>query len=407
MATDQVITISRQDLPGLGKDTEAIITDIEYLSSYNWIEADVPTIVVPGSPPIWSPPAAPRTLTRDCGFVYIDQNAARHPESPLEPLFRALYAVQPTFNITSTDIVADASNITRLLGFVNPSHAASSKHDVRHTFTINLEVIGNTLIMQQRRNQTHRIIQPKQQHAGCYREFEKRYTTSQVDGSTGHWRISSYQFCHMNFIIRHSISGYVGTPTTQSLAPEPKSLSLSSDKSPEYTTPGPSKLRVMMDRQHVKHESTLRIKLHEAHRNVRFSKLAPLQWVSQTHKLVCARHRNARVNPPVIENVMLRIRSWEKNQQRDLKILGGLLNEIHRVVKELMGGRAVARYCPRKDVLKIRRMEEGNMLPDDLYSKWDIEDSKPANEDEGKEVPPEDLYSQWDHDEKEGNHATG
>ena len=47
----KIAEISRLDLQNLHVPSEARITDAEYLSSYNWIEADTPTIAVPGGPP--------------------------------------------------------------------------------------------------------------------------------------------------------------------------------------------------------------------------------------------------------------------------------------------------------------------------------------------------------------------
>jgi hypothetical protein len=80
--------ILRADLAESKPTATASITDVNHLSSYNWIEAPEPTIAVPGSPALWSPPKAPQQVAKDSGLIYSAQNAARHPESPLEPLFR-------------------------------------------------------------------------------------------------------------------------------------------------------------------------------------------------------------------------------------------------------------------------------------------------------------------------------
>ena len=98
----------------------ALITDVKHLSSYNWIDASTPTIAVPGSPPLWSAPKGPKQLQKDSGLIYLAQNAARHPASPLEPLFRALYTTNQSLDIRSVDIVTDRNNIRKLLSFVNP-----------------------------------------------------------------------------------------------------------------------------------------------------------------------------------------------------------------------------------------------------------------------------------------------
>ncbi|CAI7621771.1 unnamed protein product [Penicillium crustosum] len=62
-------------------------------------------------------------LKKDSGFVYIVQNAARHSNSPLEPLFRALYIEQPSFEIDTIDVVTDRNNVRKLLSFVNPTQS--------------------------------------------------------------------------------------------------------------------------------------------------------------------------------------------------------------------------------------------------------------------------------------------
>ena len=142
MASTILAEISCQDLLDLSTPLLASITDVKHLSSYNWIEAPTPTIAVPGSPPLWSAPRAPRQLKKDSGLIYIAQNAARHPDSPLEPLFRALYIANPLFDIRSIDVVTDRNNIRKLLSFINPS----STRNGLEAFTINVEVTKETAI---------------------------------------------------------------------------------------------------------------------------------------------------------------------------------------------------------------------------------------------------------------------
>lgn len=99
MTPTTIAQISRLELQDLSAPLVATITDVKQLSSYNWIEAPSLTIAVPGTPPLWSAPSAPRQLKKDSGLIYIAQNAARHPDSPLEPLFRALCITNPSFDI--------------------------------------------------------------------------------------------------------------------------------------------------------------------------------------------------------------------------------------------------------------------------------------------------------------------
>lgn len=240
MATNQSVKITRQDLQDLTVPPKAFITDVRDLSSYNWVESPKPTIAVPGSPDLWSPPKGACQVSKDSGHIYIAQNAARHPESPLEPLFRALYIAHPSFDVRSVDLITDRNNIRKLLSVINPK---SSKNGLEN-FAINVEVAGSTIILARDEAKVEEFIGPGE-FKGFGHEFEKKYTKTRLAGSSGHHRIISYRFGDMNFIIRHETDGFVDVkakkiPAAGARAQEEESfldvlasLSLSSDKIPE------------------------------------------------------------------------------------------------------------------------------------------------------------------------------
>ncbi|KAJ9412273.1 hypothetical protein QL093DRAFT_2108666, partial [Fusarium oxysporum] len=87
------------------------ITEFRHLASYNWIESPTPTIAVPGSPAKWSPPRGPIQVKKGTGYFYAAQNVARHPESPLEPLFRALLLTDSLVDLRSVGVVTGRNNI--------------------------------------------------------------------------------------------------------------------------------------------------------------------------------------------------------------------------------------------------------------------------------------------------------
>ena len=383
MASTTKAEISRLDLQGLSTLPVASITDVKYLSSYNWIEAPTPTIVVPGSPPLWSAPRVPRQLKKDSGLIYIAQNAARHPDSPLEPLFRALYIVNPSFDIRSIDVVTDRNNIRKLLSFINPS----SNRNGLEKFTINIEVTKNTAIFSREETATHEFIGPHE-FKGFGHEFEKAYTTSQISGSTGHHRIISYRFGDLNFIVRHETDGYVDADTRipsssskeledDSLSSMLGSLSLSPTNRPPSTTPAGSKLTIKEEGQVVPLKSTLEIKTRVFHKPLEIKEIAPQLWVSQTPKLVRAYHNKGAFQGPKVEDVAAEIRRWEKRNQRDLRKLAALINKILNVVN-VCGGNAIVKYDDKGDKLVVRKVGGKKMLPKDLYSKWDDRDNPEA-----------------------------
>ena len=426
MASTTLAEISRQDLPGQSTAPVASITDVKHLSSYNWIEAPTPTIAVPGSPPLWSAPGVPQQLKKDSGLVYIAQNAARHPDSPLEPLFRSLYVTDPSFDIRSIDVVTDRNNVRKLLSFINPS---STKTRLEQ-FTINIEITKNTALFSRTETTTSEFIQPHELR-GYGHEFEKAYTTSQIDGSTGHHRIISYRFSDLNFIIRHETDGYVdasrgtsssgskafksendfdllgsdggapssssevlksdnlfetmgsdrGTPSSSSKALETDSLSATlgslslsrTSRTPVATPTGP-KLAVEKAGQFIPLESTLEIKTRVSNRPLDISEVAPQLWISQTPKLVRAYHRKGKFKRPQVEDVTARIKEWEENNQADLRKLASLIGKIIDVVKG-HGGKAIVRYEVCEDIITVSKVDGKKMLPEDLYFKWDHDEN--------------------------------
>jgi hypothetical protein len=282
MASPAVFEISRKNLQNLETPSSAFITDVKALSSYNWIEAPAatPTIAVPGSPALWSVPNASRQLKKDSGLVYIAQNAARHPESPLEPLFRALYITHPSFDIRSIDVVTDRNNIRKLLSFVDPSSARNGLE----AFTINIEMKNNTAILCREEVKTVEYIAPSE-FKGFGHGFEKAYTINQVDGSTGHHRIISYRFGDLSFIIRHETDGYVdsntepSSRTTKHTREELSSMLGALSLSPVYSTPGIApigpKLIINEEGYEVSLESTLEIKTRVLHKRIEIEEVAP------------------------------------------------------------------------------------------------------------------------------------
>ena len=373
-----VFEISRMDLQEVRPPASASITHVEHLSSYNWLEApqDKPTIAVPGSPALWSAEGVSPHLKKDSGLIYIAQNAARHPASPLEPLFRALYVTHPSFDICSIDVVTDRNNIRKLLSFVDPSSARNGLEE----FTINIEVTKNTAIFCRDEAKTMEYIGPHE-FRGYGHEFEKAYTVTQVRGSTGHHRIISYRFSDLNFLVRHETDGYIDIDTRMpsSKAKNPAhddvtsmlgALSLSSAENDPITSPTGSKLIIKEEGKVVPLESTLEIKTRVSHKPLDIQEIAPQLWVSQTPKLVRAYHQKGTFQKPVVEDIAATIKTWEARKQNDLRKLAALIKKIISLGKEC-DGKAVLRYNAERDRLMLSKATRKEMLPKDLYSKWD------------------------------------
>lgn len=367
---EDLVEISRLDLES-SAPADATITDVEHLASYNWIEASTPTIAVPGSPAYWSAPRGPRAVRKDSGLIYIAQNAARHPDSPLEPLFRSLYVEQPSFDINSIDVVTDRNNIRKLLSFVN---AKLNKHGLE-SFTIQVDIAAQTAIFCRDETATSEVIGPSE-FRGYGHEFEKAYTIDQIKGSTGHHRIVRYRLGDLQFLVRHETDGFVSDlkpvvkkETGDDLATILGSLSLSPEPTPADNISVHSKLTIKNEGKVIPRESTLEIKTRVFHKNIELSEVAPQLWVSQTPKLVRAYHQRGVFSVPKVEDVGAALKDWEKAHQNDIKKLVALINRILQVTRS-WGGNATIQYDAAKDKLVVKKVKRKKMLPDDLYRRW-------------------------------------
>ncbi|KAL4978304.1 hypothetical protein BDW66DRAFT_149429 [Aspergillus desertorum] len=322
MASIRIAGIPRPDLI----DAEKIgpsITNVEHLSSYNWIESSTPTIAVPGCPPLWSPPKTPKKVARDSGRIYIAQNAVRHPESPLEPLFRSLYIENPLYNINLVDLITDRNNVRQTLSFINPGLSRNGLEP----FTIEVEVRNNTAIFCRAETEIHRDIGPKQ-FRGYGHEFERAFTTPQVSGSTGHHRIISYSFGDLKLIVRYETDAYlnghsrVRPPSVEmgngNLLSLTQTLTLAG-RGHRSRPPTDSRLVIKEEGKQVPVQSTLEIKTRVSHKPINVQEVLPQLWVSQTPNLVCAYHRGGLFGPPEVKDVSRELTKWEKDHASDLR----------------------------------------------------------------------------------------
>ncbi|KAL4732038.1 hypothetical protein ACLX1H_001043 [Fusarium chlamydosporum] len=351
----------------------AVIRNARHLSSYSWLDRPSATIAVPGSPPLWTGLKSRKKLKKDSGLFYINQNQARHPESPLEPLFCALYLEIPSFDIRSVDVVTDRNNIRKLLAFLNPPLNPSDDEP----FTIDVEIIGTTTLFRRDGKATTRFIAPNQSR-GFGHAFEKEYNKSQVHGSTGHHRIISYEFGGLNFLVRYEADGYVATETfdattTQeeqenSLVASMDNLSFSPTRATSNLQPVPSSLGIRREGRTVPLNSILEIKTRSQHRPLSIHDVAPQLWVSQTFNLVRAYHEKGYFQVPKVENVASELHEWEKINQDDLKRLASLFRMISNLTMR-SGGKSIVKYEPGKK-LALYKTDRKDMLPHSWYAKW-------------------------------------
>ncbi|KAG6114820.1 hypothetical protein E4U14_001190 [Claviceps sp. LM454 group G7] len=364
--------IWRSDLQDPESSAAAHIIDVKNVSSYSWIDTPTPTIVVPGTPSLWSPPATDVPLPKDSGLYSIEENAVRLPGSPMAPMLRAIFTTNPSFDVRSIDVISDRHNIRKLLSFIDPGSDAYNCEK----YTIRLELVGHTLLLCRHEKAMTRYI-GRNQYLGHGFEFIKAYTASQIDDSAGHFRIVSYRFCGLNFLICHEPDGFVSPENEADVAYEglldrSKSPTRSRNERPPSTAdPNLENVIVRHKGETVPLESLFDIKTRTKGKGLRFRHIAPQLWLSQTSKLVRAFHQGGHFQKPRVEDVGEKLQKWELDNQENLRKLGALIGRIIRVMKG-HGGRGILRFDAKKGSLMISRdKDESGMLSEDLYSKWD------------------------------------
>ncbi|KAF8580649.1 hypothetical protein K439DRAFT_1415180 [Ramaria rubella] len=190
-------------LSGAGGSDVVSIEDFKAVASYSWTDDSSPTIIVPGSPPIWRERTMPFSVNRDTDTVFIDQNASRVSSSPLLPLIAAVSHHAPDFLLSSVDFVTDRNGLRKLWRWA----AGDPKAD---TFRIDVDLVGTkTILMQRWEAETTQPGGP-----GYERNFEKASTIpgTGCEMATGHHRIVTYDLGGLKILLRFKADACVQTP---------------------------------------------------------------------------------------------------------------------------------------------------------------------------------------------------
>lgn len=186
---------------------------------------------------------------------------------------------------------------------------------------------------------------------GYGHSFKEKCTDRRVNGSTGHHRIISYSFGGLKFIVRHEIDGYVDVASAQPKSRHAGSQALDIDDlsgildSTESSNSGTAnsatpKLVIRREGQVVPLPLTLKSKHASRTDPLEFEDVVAQLWISQTTNLVRAYHTKGEFEVPKVEDVADQVKAWEDQNQKDLRLLAGLIGKIRDIVKK-GGGRAI------------------------------------------------------------------
>ncbi|KAF8424822.1 hypothetical protein EV426DRAFT_716484 [Tirmania nivea] len=402
--------------------------DYEVLASYNWFEkAGKPAIIVPGLAPRWTPPPLPAWLNPDTGIYYIDQNAYRWPTSPLEPALRALFTLQPNFDLNPIDLITDRNNLRKLFRF------ACGDEKFMHDFKLYIEVINRTVLLTRWEKRAVNVV-TKHEFRGFGHSFEKEFTkyTKGLEGSTGHHRVAKYRFGGLNIMVRFSADAFLGSKdmpsgegnegagtnlelvekqvnktsdSSSTRVPAPtgaisardghayattlppkvpltdqtnladifdKALNFESNDEPENP---PHRLEIIPGGIMMPQERVLEIKTRAQNRIVDLTDQIPQLWFSNGCNLYVGYHQRGsfiRVDTKVLSAKALK--SWEDENQGNLQKMATLLKSIIEISRTAEGGRAQIACVGGK--LRVHAIQDGERvfgtLPIELRQRWDV-----------------------------------
>ena len=335
------------------------LSNFSVVASYNWLDEPQPTVLVPGIPPIWSPPSDIPALKPDTGIRYIDQNKDRMPNSPFEPLICAIQAHRPEFDFSAVDVITDRRSIRQLYGYINGE---------KNGFAFGIEVVGDTVIFTRDEPQSRETFPPNK-FVGYRQSFEEAYTKlhAVAQGSTSHHRLITYTLGGLRFLVRSGTDGYrpsaVGDlqdPSSGSHSSEDqftkniKTLSLKKAFISTLTSSPSDQLLVKKGGFDIPQAAVLELSTHTAAKpSIIESKMVDL-YFAQTSCFVEASFRSsgprndlalqrAQFEDIKIQDVAQSSQQWEKDHQSELRRLIDLLKQIASSARAL-GSPAIVNY---------------------------------------------------------------
>ena len=327
------------------------LSEFSVVASYNWLDETQPTILVPGIPPVWSPPSDVPALNPDTGTRYIDQNKDRMPDSPFEPLICAIQAHRPDFDFSAVDIITDRRSLKQLYGSISGD---------TQVFEFGIVVIGNSTVFTRAQPESRETIPPNK-FVGYRQSFEEAYTKihSVARGSTSHHRLVTYKIGGLQFLVRSGTDAYrpsaigeirTAPPNSQSGEEEftrnIKTLSLDKGISSGLSSFTTHELRVRKGGFDVPQAAILELSTHTAARpSIVETKMVDL-YFAQTPCFAEATFRSsgprddlaaqrARFEDITIQDVTGLSQKWEKDHQDELSELIDLLKQVTTCARTL------------------------------------------------------------------------
>lgn len=265
-------------------------------------------------------------LPQDRGLTFRDQNAARMPSSPFQPLFEATSAMNPSFHFDQVDVVVDRSSLSRLLDF-----SAGRK---RENFRLNLHLIHRTLVIERCEKTAFAAIPAHTDTPGWGQAFEDSFTryAEQWKDSASHHRALRYQFGDLSCVVRFEVDACYSGGTSSKIC--------------LATNPIPTKDAGILERQQQKapmrQEWVAEIKTANIKNPPSIGQNLAQLWFGRTPWLIVGHHQQGNFTSVDITNVVAEFPGWEARNQDILRKMAAVLAQLRMAIKENGGQHCVA-----------------------------------------------------------------
>ncbi|KAJ3573984.1 hypothetical protein NP233_g2066 [Leucocoprinus birnbaumii] len=181
---------------------EELLADCRYIGSYDWSPNATkgnPSIVIPGSPNVWSEPTLPFEVPADKGRQITDINNHILDGQPFLPLLASISTqrIFPRQDYKTIDFITDRNSLRKLLRWIG---GASGKG-----FRIDTQLIGEKTVVFNR----WEVVDTEFMRGNTYSlNFEKAVTRSMTP-STGlsawHHRVVTYKFGQFRMVVQFEV----------------------------------------------------------------------------------------------------------------------------------------------------------------------------------------------------------
>ncbi|KAF2030477.1 hypothetical protein EK21DRAFT_100357 [Setomelanomma holmii] len=364
-----------------GASVGPAITDLQYVTSYNWRNNTSHAILVPGKPPRWTPLQKAQRLKEDSGLYYRDPNAARYTEYPIAPVVQAILDTKTSCIPEEVDVLACGSTLGNLLRFARGQDKA---------FRFAVEKIGNTVFLIRKENDSKEIIENVR---GFGHSFPEAYTTweKEVKGSETHQRVVQYDFGGFTCLVRFECDGYLkdlsksnGSTVNSSVDPSLRPSADGEDLlaafgkasiAQKHANECPISSGVTIEHGGAAIDQSaifdLKTRSGKYKANIDMSDIYPQLWLKQIPNFIVAFHDGAGLFEDIrVQDVRNDTQKWEQDNLDAILRLKVLLKEIVASARDDAGLLEV--YCPGSTHLEIRKQygQGQPSLPANLRDKW-------------------------------------